>query len=264
MDKRYIVLRGILFCVFLMVILVNIEKIFFNTASVCDTWADIQDPLSENPEVLFVDNSHIYTSINPDIIEQAMGIKAEILGSASQNIEMTLSNLEIALKYKAPDYIILEANAIFSNNMEELVREKRGYIINNFDGVNNYILKGKALSNILPIDYLPEGMFQLFRPMETWKRWENLKWKLEHPEEEKSDLGYKRLDKLQIINYDKEHALKQKRLYCNAISTNFSQDNEVAFRKILEITNEKKNTNIYKSVVAYDNMVPVVSGCLRI
>lgn len=118
---------------------------------------------------------------------------------------------------------------------------------------------------MLSIDLLPEGMFQLFRPVETWKRWENLKWRLEHPEKEKLNWGYKALDKITEIDFNVDHAARQELLYETIEAGELCANNEDAFRKILDITN-KKNIPfyVYKSVVAYDNMDPVVRGCLRI
>lgn len=129
-DKKCIIIRTISFSIVMIIILVGLEKIFFNSAAVCDTWEDIQNPMESDPDILFLGNSHIYTSINPEIINESTGLKVEILGSASQNSIITLSNLEIALRYKKPKCIILEANVILSDNMEELINEKRGYIIN--------------------------------------------------------------------------------------------------------------------------------------
>ncbi len=265
MNRKRVIVRAICFSFVVVIILLCLEKLFFTSIAVCDTWEDIQDKTKEAPDVLFIGNLHIYTSINPKLIQDSMGIKAEILGSASQPAELTLPNLEIALRYKTPGCIVCEANVLLTDCMEELKREKRGYIINNFDGVKNYYYKGQALLRTLPIDLLPEGMLQLFRPVETWKRWENLKWKIEHPEKEELKLGYRPLEKVAVTDFFEGHAERQKELYETVEAGEIGANNEDAFRKMLEMAQEKNIPfYVYKSVIAADNMAPLASGCLRI
>ena len=73
MNRKRVIVRAICFSFVVVIILLCLEKLFFTSIAVCDTWEDIQDKTKEAPDVLFIGNLHIYTSINPSQASKFIG-----------------------------------------------------------------------------------------------------------------------------------------------------------------------------------------------
>lgn len=168
-------MKFIAFCLVFALIFFSVEKIFYvQGRTVFSTWDDIQNPDTADPDILFMGNSHMFVSIIPDLINESCHIKTEIIGSSSQNMAMTVDNLKTILHYKTPHVIVLEVYCCLLDSRESLQDEKRGNMIDNYDGIRSYPDKFMGVSHAFTLDTIPEGMFQLCRPTNTWTRWKNL------------------------------------------------------------------------------------------
>lgn len=214
------------------IIFIILELNFFSKSGVSSVWGAIQNP-NENMDVLVMGNSHAYTGLDTNALSQALGKNIQILGSGSQNMPVTYENLKVLLNYETPEYIILECFSAINNTKEYLQGDSRGLLIQNCDGIENYCYKADAVMNTFSWNTIPEGMFQLCRPVNMWTRW-----KLVDGYRTDEVCGYRKREKYiddavdlkQIQNKCKESSLKKMSL---------SEYNEKALKQFLELTNKK-------------------------
>ena len=98
----------IVFCFTFMII----EMLLFNRNDVNSVWGKIEDT---EIDILLMGKSHIYTSLNAEVLSEATGLEIDCLASGSQYMEQTLENLKVVLKYQVPKYIVLETNCFCSD-----------------------------------------------------------------------------------------------------------------------------------------------------
>ncbi len=256
MSKKQIALRIGSFILIFSILFLSLERYFWNGAATSDTWADIQDPEADPPDILFMGNSHLFTAIIPDLIQQSTGLKAEILGSSAQNAEITKRNLEIVLAHKTPKYIVIEVNAVLSANMEDLLAQNRGFLLNNFDGIQKYPQRFSAIKGLFATDYIPEALFQLFRPSETWERWKKSK-----NSSSLTKLGYLPKTGFSNVGYKDSHGADTAQLYANAKPKGLTDYNIQAFQEILDLTASKNiPVYLYKNMIGQDVQSYQVDG----
>tara|TARA_Y100001970_G_scaffold80605_1_gene102346 strand:+ start:6536 stop:7840 length:1305 start_codon:yes stop_codon:yes gene_type:complete len=118
-----------------------------------------------NIDILFMGSSHTYTGINPNVLDDLIGLESFILGSASQNIIQTYFNLVEVLKYKNPKLIIIGLNSIITNKE----KTKLGYYYENLDGMKLTINKYQSIKNTLDSKYYVEAFLPLAREHFNWK-----------------------------------------------------------------------------------------------
>lgn len=168
-------IRIVAFILVFAIIFGTLERVFYVKNNTSETWSMIQNKDHEPLDILFMGNSHIFCTINPAILNESLGLNTAILGSSAQYIDITYENLKVVLKHKKPKAIVLEANVFFEKQSDKI-----GYVFNNFDGIDNILYKANALKNIVEGEDWMQGIFQLFRPTETWNRWEALGEKTEY------------------------------------------------------------------------------------
>lgn len=157
------------FFIFFCISVVILDTIFFSVHDVLPSWHRIQD--DEEIDVLILGNSHAYSSTDALILSGAWGKNVEIFAASSQNMEESLIHLKWAIKYKSPEYVILEIFSPCAHTREALQEDSRGILITDLDGIDSYSDKFNALAKTLKWSNIPEGMFQLFRPIKMWSRW---------------------------------------------------------------------------------------------
>ncbi|NMD37276.1 MAG: hypothetical protein GYA87_01175 [Christensenellaceae bacterium] len=143
-----------------------LEKAMFDPTQISHAWAVIQEDNAEL-DLLLMGNSRMYNTIDPAVLNQKLGIKSALLGSSDQYLDLTLINMEIALKHVKPKAVIVGASTITLDNKDRILSKNKGYIYNNFDGVNNYWDKFNALIRVVGLEDIPDGMFQLFSRSST-------------------------------------------------------------------------------------------------
>ena len=166
--------KAICFSLIFLGLFLALDQIFYDKSNTSQVWEMIQDPKSKDIDILFMGNSHAFTAINPVIINESLNINSTMLGSPSQPMELTYSNLKVLLRYKKPKAIVLEAN-VLNGDVDTICKQgKEGFLYNNIDAVRNPVYRAKMVIEILDSSRWLEGFSQLFRPMLVWKRLDNL------------------------------------------------------------------------------------------
>lgn len=168
------IVRVISFLALFCVLFYALEIGCYDTSAVSDTWEELSNEETEPYDILFMGNSHMFCSLNPLVINEALGIHTAVLGTSSQYMQMTVENLKAVLEYQVPKAIILETFTAANELRTYVLTKKMGHAYNNFDGIKNTWMKAKAVAHVLPLEDIPGGVFQLFRPTQRWARWEIL------------------------------------------------------------------------------------------
>lgn len=238
MKKRNII-RALSFVLVFVLGLCLLDKVFYSTKGVSDVWSVIQEG-DEEIDILVMGNSRAYTAIDTVALSQAYGKNVYTLGSGAQFMEMTYENLKVVLKYKKPKYIILEAYSPITNNKADMQSFKIGNMMQNFDGIQNYLYKANAIRKTFKWNTLPEGMFQLFRPTETWTRW-NI---IENKEWSEDAHGYLERKKYQTSDVSIEELQKANQEAYKYIRYDVPEWNKVALEKFLALA-EKEGIEVF-------------------
>ena len=163
---------GLCFILCFLIVFVLLDGLLFDETWETTVWKKVQ--CEDGPEILFMGNSHAYVSFIPSVLDSALGMDTEVLASPAQNMYMTLENLKTILRYYSPRLIILEANAIYADNRDEMQGEKKGNTLQNIDGVRSYIDKIRISAKTLKFEDIPLGVTQLCRKGLMYSRWERL------------------------------------------------------------------------------------------
>lgn len=175
MKSRWkMLIRVVTFLCIFIAIFFALEEACFDDTSVSPVWDIVQNSQGESLDILFMGNSHMYCSVNPWVINEALDIETAILGSSSQYMEITLENLEVVLKYQKPKAIVLGAFAVLNDDKQTVKEEKQGFLYDNYDGIHNCFYKAKAIAETMMLEDVPSGQFQLLRPTERWARWNTI------------------------------------------------------------------------------------------
>lgn len=166
--------KALCFVLIFLGLFLTLDQIFYDKSDTSQVWEIIQDSKTKDIDILFMGNSQTYTAINPVVINEALNINTMVLGSPSQPIELTYSNLKVLLHYKKPKVIVLEAYTL-NKDVETICNErKEGNLYRNIDAVRNPVYRAQMVVETLDYSHWLEGFSQLFRPMLVWKRLKNL------------------------------------------------------------------------------------------
>lgn len=135
------------------------------------TWTYATSPDSEPIDVLFVGNSHTYTSIDSEVISLATDLNVRSLTCSSINGEVVAADLEAFLEYSVPKVVVIEMCPFTVDNFEEMRTSKVGIVFEHFDAIPNIITRAEAISQITVFENIPAGTFQLLRNTSMWTRW---------------------------------------------------------------------------------------------
>lgn len=108
------------FCVVAVLFFWVLQTLFFTNDI---AWARKQfySQLEEKYQVIYMGNSHSFTTFSPEIIDAIVGVNSYSLGTSEQLIDQTYYELQQLIKYQQPNLIIVEANAIVPSVKEEPV-----------------------------------------------------------------------------------------------------------------------------------------------
>ena len=169
-----IVRKALCFVLLFTGLFLALDHIFYDKSNTSPVWEMIQDPKSEDLDILFIGSSHAFTAINPLIINEALGIRTAALSTSGQPIDLAYADLKTLLHYKKPKVIVFEAFKVKGLAKEVCELGKEGYLYNDLDGVRNPFYRARMVTEVLDCGRWLEGFSQLFRPMLTWKRFNNI------------------------------------------------------------------------------------------
>lgn len=162
------------FVLLFMGLFLALNQFFYDKSNTSPVWEMIQDPKSEDLDILFIGSSHAFTAINPLIINEALGIHTAVLSASAQPMDLAYADLKTLLHYKKPRVIVYEVFGANKLSKELCALGKEGYLYNDLDGVRNPFYRARMVTELLDYNRWLEGFSQLFRPMLTWKRFNNI------------------------------------------------------------------------------------------
>ena len=174
-DKKSPLLRAlvrlvIFACVFF-AMLVGLDRLFFSSYYVHPTWEYAANCEHELIDVLFIGNSHTHTSIDAGLLSQATGLNIRSLSCDSTNGENVAAGLEAFLNYEIPKVVVVEMCPFTAKNFALMRNEKIGIVYQHLDGIPDYSIRFKAVSQVADLENIPSGVFQLLRNTLMWSRW---------------------------------------------------------------------------------------------
>lgn len=135
-----------------------------------DTSWEATDDWSQEFDIVFMGNSHVYCNINPVIVNDALNINSIVLASATQPAEITYYNLRSLLNKTTPKALVIEANILNTTVKKIYDTNKEGNLYKNNDGIRNPFERANLVLRLIPVDRWLEAYSALFRPMQTWTR----------------------------------------------------------------------------------------------
>lgn len=169
-----VVCKALCFVILFVGLFLGMDHLFYDKSKTSPVWEIIQNPKSKELDILFIGTSHAYTSINPLIINEALGLHTAVLSASAQPMDLAYADLKTLLHYKKPRVIVLEAFRVKGLAKDIYSQGKEGYLYNDIDGVKNPFYRACMVTEILNYGRWLEGFSQLFRPMLTWKRLKNV------------------------------------------------------------------------------------------
>ena len=103
-NRNFLIILFLIICISIF----GINEYFSKKGYDGSSW-NVYENLPENSiDLLFLGNSHSYTSFDPEIISEATGLKSFALGSPNSTLPLVYFELSKALKTQSPKYVVLE------------------------------------------------------------------------------------------------------------------------------------------------------------
>jgi hypothetical protein len=130
-----------------------------------DRWEYFYNLPKNSVDVLFLGNSHNFTSFQPEIIDQIIPVNSYVLGVNAENVIISYYELREALKYQHPKVVVLETYAL---DLDDSV--KKGYIYEFLDSgpwsLNKMAIAARYLT--------PETAYAVFPALRTRIDWNKI------------------------------------------------------------------------------------------
>ena len=161
----YSIVRLVLFAAVFAVSFLGLEKRFRSDAKIHPVWKYAASEDHAPIDILFVGNSHTYSSVDGKMLSEATGLNIRELTCASANGVNVAADLEAFLNYEVPGVVVLEMCPFGADqiNYDEMRKEKLGILFDHLDGIPDPDVRLKALSRVVSFEDVPAGLFQLFR-----------------------------------------------------------------------------------------------------
>ena len=104
----YAVLRLALFAAVFTVSFLGFEKLFHSDAKIHPVWRYAASEGHAPIDILFVGNSHTYSSVDGKLLSEATGLNIRALTCASANGVNVAADLEAFLNYEVPKVVVLD------------------------------------------------------------------------------------------------------------------------------------------------------------
>lgn len=169
----YSIVRLVLFAAVFVVSFLGLEKRFRSDAKIHPVWKYAASEDHAPIDILFVGNSHTYSSVDGKMLSEATGLNIRELTCASANGVNVAADLEAFLNYEVPGVVVLEMCPFGADqiNYDEMRKEKLGILFDHLDGIPDPDVRLRALLRVVSFEDVPAGLFQLFRSAMMWDRW---------------------------------------------------------------------------------------------
>ena len=92
-------------------------------------------------DMLFLGNSHAYTSVDTKLLTEVYGIEVDTLSASSCSFKESYEAFNCLLKYTKPKYIVIEMYSVLSDSLGNQQTTGRAYMYQHLDGLSNYAIK---------------------------------------------------------------------------------------------------------------------------
>jgi hypothetical protein len=123
-----------------------------------DRWEAFYDLPKDSVDVIYMGNSHNFTSFQPEIIDDIIPINSYVIGINAENVVVSYYELKEVLKVQHPHVVILETYALNLNDTS-----KKGYIFEFLDSGQWSINKNAVAARYLT----PETAYSVFPSLRT-------------------------------------------------------------------------------------------------
>lgn len=155
--------KGIRFFCFGLVFAIMFSLLNLSMRIKCPRWDNFYNIPTNTIDVLFIGNSHNFSSFQPQIINKILPIKSYVVGISAENIVVSYYELQEVLKYQHPKVVVLET---FTLDLDD--SRKNGYIFDFLDS-------GKWNKNrtAIAMRYLtPETGYSIFPALRSRMDWD--------------------------------------------------------------------------------------------
>lgn len=163
--------RTFCFAIVFAVLFLKCESHFYDRGLIHSTWKYVASTNNAPIDILFVGNSHMFRTIDPELISRSMNLNARMLGEASLLSEVFYADLKAFLMYNKPRVIVLELCPFVTEGNKNVRSSRIGLVYKHLDGVPDLWTKFCAFAQCLDVENVLPGTFQLLRGTEMWKRW---------------------------------------------------------------------------------------------
>ena len=142
--------------------------------------------LDNNIDILFMGSSHIFTALDPNIIDPILNMNSFNLGSNGQMIIQTYFNLVEVLKYRVPKIILIDINCF----QRSKTAPTHGYIYQNLSGMKLSSNKINSFYNTINSDEYLDAITLFIKEKYNWKRFKKIKNLFEKDKKTKRSKGF--------------------------------------------------------------------------
>ncbi len=148
------------------------DTLFYKKDIYRDTIKAYENHNKEDLKIVFFGNSHSYSSFDPRIIEDELGVKSINMASAAQNLSATRVVADMVLKDTKPDLAVvtLFASSFSENNSESL----KSFHLKAIDFLPFSKEKLISVKEFFPFNEWPIALSETFRFHQNWSKLEDI------------------------------------------------------------------------------------------
>lgn len=119
--------------------------------------------------IIFFGSSHSYSSFDPRIIENELGVQSVNLGASAQRLVTTQAVADMVIRGDHKPHLAIVS--VFEMSLKEPDEERfRGLQLRTLDFIPPSLKKNGIITEISPMEQWPEAMFKTIRYHENWHK----------------------------------------------------------------------------------------------
>ena len=241
------IFKGVLLFVLVAAVLVQVDPYFQTNFGYRDTIKAYQDVDKENLSIVFLGNSHSYSSFDQRIVEKELGASSMNLGAGAQRLLVTKVVADMVLKDAQPDLAVIN---IFKVSLDEPNNDDfKAYSLHSLDFLPLSSEKIEAMNQIFSWDELPTAYSETLR---NHTKWPNIKDK-NYPLYYRGNQDFYRGFSTYRIKFDAKTYDKFKKKYevLKAPTKSLSSKEKKRIDEIISIFKNKKIPRLFVNAPSY-------------
>lgn len=242
------ILKINLFIIFFILIFFSVQKMFVPYNIRIKRWDSFYQIPKNTLDIVFLGNSHSYTTYYPEMIDNNLKINSFNMASNSQHIDQLYFNLKEILKYQKPKIVCIELFCLSSDS-----RENKGnwFIYDNLDGQKFGLNKIDSILTYRKKEDRINSLFPLIRSHQDWKEKRKLLKNIYSRYKERNNIkifsGFERTNSEMDEEITQKYENEPKEDYKNFIISEFNRE----YLKKIQILSKKYN---FKVIYLYSPM----------